>query len=342
MDRKLKIYHLLTTQKRLQPVSGDRINETNLLIALSQFADVYYNNQLFKPSEPDYGLSDKEIEIPGTDYDLYIVRNNLEVFKAIKGKKIWLSYPYNQEAFEVADAVTTFNQAWKDGLDRFHSDESMYDFFCGAFPKEMIQPKAVLNIKQVLGRHFEPKQGTPLHFRYRARFGYGFTIGYFGRIEEETLPKDYLSIVGELQEKIPELNTVFAGSIRIPLSEKSIINVKTIPFEEMPYATSACDILLGNEQPEANWAGSAKPLEAMACGIPIIVTKRPSRVNQLGEDYPLYYSTAEELRDLILKLYADRSFYEDVRKNIISGAQAYYPENIAAYLQKVITEFIAQ
>jgi len=336
----MKIYHLLAFQPKLEANSGDRINEINFLKALSQFAEVYYNNQRFLPDEPDYGLTATEIEEPRTDCDIYYVRNNIEVFKKIKGKKIWLSYPYDEDGFREADAVSAFNEAWRSGLEHFHQDPEMFDFFCGAFPKDMIPPKKVINIRQVLAEHFEPKQGSQLHFRYRACFGYGFTVGYFGRIVEETLPVGYLSILPELKKEIPELNTVFAGSIRIPLEEKSIINVKYIPFEEMPYATSACDILLGNEQPEANWAGSAKPLEAMACGVPFVMSRRPARVNQLGEDYPLFYDTKEELKELILKLYKDREFFQRISKELIAKAQEFYPEQMGKYLKGEMEKFL--
>lgn len=338
----MKIYHLLAKQPILKPISGDKINEINFLKALSTFAEVYYNNQRFLPDEPDFGLDAEEIYEPMDGCDIYYVRNNIEVFEKIKGRKIWFSYPYDEEGFKTANAVSTFNLAWKEGLDTFHQDPSRYDFFCNAFPKNMIQPKGVINVKQVLGDHFESKHGTHLHFRYKACFGYGFTIGYFGRIVEETLPKDYLSIIDDLKSEISILNTVFAGSIRVPLEEQSIINVKYIPFEEMPYATSACDILLANEQPEANWAGSAKPLEAMACGVPIIVSKRPARVNQLGEDYPLYYSSPQELKELILKLYKDSVFYKEVQSRLIAKARAFYPEQIAGYLKQELETFIAK
>lgn len=336
----MKIYHLLAKQPRLVPNAGDKINEINFLTALAEFAEVYYNNQRFLPYEPDYGLDATEIQEPRTDCDIYYVRNNPEVFRKIKGKKICLSYPYLAEDFEEADAVATFNQAWKEGLEQFHTRADAYDFFCGAYPKDMLAPKKVINIQQVLAKQFSPKQGTPLHFRYRACFGLGFTIGYFGRIVEETLPRDYLSILPELRKEIPNLNTVFAGSIRIPIEESSIINVKSIPFEEMPYATSACDILIGNEQAEANWAGSAKPLEAMACGVPFIITKRPARVNQLGEDYPLYYATREELKALILKLYHDKAFYRQQSEQLKAKAEAFYPERMAAYLKSAFENFL--
>lgn len=336
----MKIYHLLAQQTHLKPISGDRINELNFLDVLSRFASVYYNEQLFDPEAPDFGLKDQPINVPTDKYDLYIVRNNPEVFMQLPHPKIWVAYPYHAEAFAAADAVGTFNDAWKKGLENFHSDSDSHAFFCGAYPKDMVAPKRVVNLRQVLRDEFERKDDTFLNFRYKARFGYGFTVGYFGRIEEETLPKDYMAILPELKTAIPSLNTVFAGSIRIPLNEPSILNVTSIPFAEMPYATTACDVLLGNEQPEANWAGSAKPLEAMGCQVPMVLSKRPSRVDQLGADYPLYYESREELRDLLIRLHRDSTFYTQVQQQMKDRSERFKPKHIATELERDLTQLL--
>ncbi len=336
----MKIYHLLAKQTKLEPISGDRINEITFLKTLSRDHEVYYNNQRFVADQPDFGLNDLPIVAPNGDYDLYIVRNNIEVFLQLPRPKVWIACPYNEEAFKEADAVATFNRAWQERLQRFHSDPDMFDFFSGCYPKDMVAPKQVINLGQVLDESFEPRHGSTGHFRYRARFGFGFVVGYFGRIVDETLPRDYLSILPRLEQEIPELCTVFAGSIRVPLPSRSIRAVRTIPFAEMPDATSACDVVLSNEQPAANWAGSAKPLEAMACGIPILLTARPSRVEQLGGDYPLFYEGRDDLYQKMLTLWRDRDFYEHVRRRMLRTARSFFPGARADELNRTLQELV--
>lgn len=336
----MKIYHLLAKQTKLEPISGDRINEIVFLKTLSRDHEVYYNNQRFVPDQPDFGLADLPIAAPHDDYDLYIVRNNIDVFLQLPRPKVWIACPYNAKAFEEADAVATFNRAWQERLQHFHSDPDLFDFFSGWYPKDMVAPKQVINLGQVLDASFTPRHGSSDHFRYRARFGFGFVVGYFGRIVDETLPRDYLSILPRLEEEIPELCTVFAGSIRVPLPSRSIRALGTIPFADMPDATSACDVVLSNEQPAANWAGSAKPLEAMACGIPILLTARPSRVEQLGEDYPLFYEGKDDLCQKMLALRRDRDFYEQVRRRMLHKARSFFPGARADELNRTLREFV--
>ena len=49
------------------------------------------------------------------------------------------------------------------------------------------------------------------------RFGLGLVVGYFGRIEDETLPRHYLGILPRLEEEIPKVSMVFAGSEKVLL-----------------------------------------------------------------------------------------------------------------------------
>ncbi|PCJ81368.1 MAG: hypothetical protein COA57_14245 [Flavobacteriales bacterium] len=333
----MKIYHLLSSVKRLEPTSGDKINEINLLRALSLFSDVYYNNQYFSSNDPDYGLKEAEITVPSEKFDLYYIRNNIEIFRQLPHPKVWVALPYNEEAFKSADAVLTFNEPWKRGLEQYNDDSKYYSFFSGVYPKKIIAPKKVINIGQVLNEAFQPGiNGFPL-FRYKAKYGMGFTVGYFGRITEETMPRDYLSVLPQLKKQIQNLETVIAGSIRTEIPDKSIRISRPIAFEEMPCATTACDVILANEQDEANWAGSAKPLEAMGCGIPIILTKRPSRVTQLGEEYPLFYTSADDMAQKIIKLYNDKEFYKEVSRYMIERAQQFYPEARAKDLKQKLS-----
>lgn len=334
----MKIYHLLSNLTHLAPISGDRLNEINFLKTISHFADVYYNNQRFYPDQPDFGLKDLPIEVPPPGYDLYIVRNNHDLFEQVPRPKVWVAYPYCETAFRDADAVIAFNETWAKGIREFNEKPDYYDFFCGAFPRDMVKPKRCISIGQGLDENFSPKHNSSKTFRYRARFGYGFTVGYFGRIVKETIPYDYLSVLSELERQIPGISTVFAGSVRTAIPSPSVQTASSIPFADMPYAISACHVLLANEQPESNWAGSVKPLEAMGCGIPIVLSKRGSRLDQLGRDYPLFYETASELRNHILRLYNDTDFYDDVRKYLLKRAPAFYTPSRVKELEPIIRD----
>ncbi|MDP4845524.1 MAG: glycosyltransferase [Salibacteraceae bacterium] len=309
---------------------------------MSLFSDVYYNNQLFNSKLENFGLEEKDIVAPSDDFDLYIVRNNYEVFSQIKGTKICLAFPYNKKAFEEADAVITTTQVWKDRLEVYAERPDSYDFFNGYYPRDMVTPKKVLNVGQVLGADFEPKTGAFNTFRFKAQFGYGFTVAYFGRVDHEAKPHpDYFKILPELESKIPELNTVFAGNFKVEIPSKRIINAGKISYQDMPYATSACDVLLCNEQDEANWQASGKTLEAIGCQIPIVLKPRPTRIEQLGEKYPLFYNTQEELLNYILRLHSDISFRLEVKQYLSKRAGSLKIEVHSKQLELLFSEFLS-
>jgi hypothetical protein len=155
MSKRLRIYHLLTKQTTLVPDRGDKINEISFLTALSQFADVYYNEQRFQPDLPDYGIQNKPIRPPKGHYDLYIIRNNLEIFRACPHPKVWVASPYIQEAFEEADAVFTFTEAWKHGLENFNTlPDAASTYFHDNYPADLKVPQKVINIGQTVSLIF--------------------------------------------------------------------------------------------------------------------------------------------------------------------------------------------
>lgn len=337
----MKIYHLLATKTRIENVSGDQINEIKLCKSMSLFADVYYNNQLFNAELEGFGLEEKEIVVPTDNFDLYIVRNNFDVFSQIKGTKFCLAYPYNEEAFKNADAVLTTTQIWKERLEQFNERSDSFEFFGGYYPKTIVQPKQIINIGQVLADDFVPKTSDFKCFQFKAQFGYGFTVAYFGRVDAEAKPHpDYISILSELEAKIPELNTVFAGNIKVDIPSKRVIKAGKINYQDMVYATSACDVLLCNEHDEANWLASGKTLEAIGCEVPIVLTPRPARVEQLGVDYPLFYSTREELLNHILKLHSDPDFRSHVKAYMRERAKKLRIGSHSAKLEKIFVDFL--
>ncbi|MDP4686223.1 MAG: glycosyltransferase [Salibacteraceae bacterium] len=308
---------------------------------MSLFADVYYNNQPFNAELEGFGLEEKEIVVPPDHFDLYIVRNNFDVFSQIKGTKFCLAYPYNEEAFRNADAVLTTTQIWKERLEQFNERSDSFEFFGGYYPETIVQPKQIINIGQVLADDYVPKTSDFKCFQFKAQFGYGFTVAYFGRVDNEAKPHpDYLSIIPELEIQIPELKTVFAGNIRVEIPSKRVIKVGKINYQDMVFATSACDVLLCNEHDEANWLASGKTLEAIGCEVPIVLTPRPARVEQLGADYPLFYNTKEELLVLILKLYRDSNFRSSVKDYMRERAKDLRIGAHSARLEKTFKDFL--
>jgi len=279
----MKIYYQYGTSKRLEPDRGDKVNEIGLCLALSTFATVYYSGQVFCPDEANYGLKDYLGEIvvtPGCDW--YIIRNNKEVFDRCPGKRIWVSSPYDQDAFRKADLIFAFTEKWANKLKR--GDEMSHLNLKGE-----CWPQAVA-FRQAVLPHFKYYRLTNLMYAAGLVWGNKKTIGVFGRIAKFTYPTLLLKSLPELYQEKYEL---LFGSTRVKkgwaLPEIKGIVSASFPNELMPRIYNECDVVVVSQWgPEWEFCGNLKTLEPAACGCPVILQRSPAREETLGVDYPFY------------------------------------------------------
>jgi glycosyltransferase involved in cell wall biosynthesis len=299
---KLNIYAILTTIQTLVPSSGDKINEINLYKAISTFANVYYNNQLFRPQAPNFGIKPEVILVnPKIKYNICYIRNNLKVFNAYnnfkvknvgyKPKILWVATPYKERVFKEADGVVAYTDSWGRQLRTLgkHNIEGLYK------PGTYI-PKNILVFPQAIDlNEFKPKHNTHKAKLYRKRFEGDFVIAHFGRIAAGNYPHSLLHILPRVIEKYPDVNIKFVycglpSQIKMNLSHPSVKVLPGIPYEDMSYAISACDLITSDYRAgTANWGGSRHVLESMGCGVPVLTGDFTVRKEQLGSDYELFW-----------------------------------------------------
>jgi glycosyltransferase involved in cell wall biosynthesis len=337
---RLKIFALHTTRKTLPATGGDMINEARFLGALSQFADVYYNGQLFQPGVPGYGLTDSEIVVPRGGYDLYYVRNNPEIFMQLPGPKIVMAYPYVEEVFRVADAVVVTTEAWLRGLTPYSAENLFTRPMRHWYGSNIVQPKRVINIKQTIDPHFlsDPPRSSLIEARAKTTNG-AKAIGFFGRIDSNTFPYTFLKAYMAVIKELPQVKFVVGGTVRIPL-DRTIVKLARIPYEKMPAMVKACVATATDEGNDAAFLGSGKVLDAMACGVPVIAYKTPTRLEQLGEYYPLYYENEQECRQRIREVINDPDIVSEARRQLAIRKRHFLPEARAADLQATLEELV--
>lgn len=282
-----KIYYLLSDNEYLLPKSGDSITEISIMTALSKNYDVFYNNQLFKPNIRGYGLKKKKITPPNREYDLHIVRSNPRIFKAIYGKKIYFASPYDEKSFASANYISTFTESWTEKL------KDGYDFPYSIYPEGYSTNKAI-TIRQVIPDiFFKNNQKNFYKVRnFRKKFGGSFIIGHFGRVSQSCYPHSFLVVYKRLKKVYPNINVIFCGKSHAVRQLRRDHNIKgfNVSYNDMPYAISACDLILYNYRDgQGHIAGSMKILEAMARGVPILCPKYDARVEELGDEYELFY-----------------------------------------------------
>lgn len=314
----MKIWWKYSSAEKLIPTKGDHITEMNTIKAVSKFADVIYGG------------------VPPPDCDLYYLRACPKALQYIPDNKpvVYFASPWIKECYERADMITTFTDAWteriKNGVD------------IAGFP-EGLTHKNVQTVHQTIDDMFKPYKDHARTLQIRNQMGGEFIIGHFGTVREGSYPKFLLKIIDHLKKYHPETNIVFAGDgIEHPLIKKM-----NFDYTDMPYALSACDLVMYNVwRDSGNIGGSLKILEAMACGTPIICPLFDARKEELGEDYPLMYDwknietgSGEMLYKMMLAI-RDKDLMKDLSTKLIKRSEFYSMECSSKRLKMLFRDLV--
>lgn len=330
---RLKIYVLLGTRANLEPTGGDVINEARFLETLTQFADVYYNGTLFRPGEPNFGLTATTVDPPEPVYDLYYVRNNPAIFAACPHPKIAMAYPYDEDIFRTADALFVTTDGWMKGLLPYSPDNPYSNPIHHWYGSSIVEPPRLINIKQTVDPRFLEPVPEEQRLEARARMTMARAIGFFGRIEGNTFPTMFLAAYKRIIADVPDLKFVVAGTVRIPL-DRTILRLPRLPYEKMPALVSGCIGTASDEGNDAFFLGSGKVLDSMAQGVPVIAYKTPPRLEQLGEEYPLYYDNEQECYARIRELLYDKDIVAECKRQVRERIRLFLPTTRAMELRE--------
>ena len=346
----MKIYVNLGNVTNFSQDNGDRINEVCLYMVMSKFADVYYNEQLFNPKKKNFGITlNRKISIPKEKYDFYYVRFNPKLFLKLPRPKAYLGTPYDERCFKNADAIVTYTESWRKQLLNYKKVKTL-----GLYSEDIFVPKDVITFNQAVTDDFQPRRGHKKTLEYRKRFGGDFIIAHFGRISKGTYPHSLLYILPKLRAMHPNVNITFihAGKIK-KVNLKKIKSIPYIKHSDMPYAISACDVIVCNSrQAAANWAGCKDVLEAMACGIPILTGDYNVRKEQLGKEYELFWPNkvpnkgriSEKAEECMLKhlsnLIKSKKYRQEISNKLLERSKKYSIDNVSKKMKRDIEKLI--
>ncbi len=222
-----KIYVLHAHLASLQPTSGDRIETIRFMKTLSQFGDVFYNDDPVLFDRPDLGLTRTSVELPQRNYDLYYVRANHEIFRRLPGPKITMAYPYDPEIYAMADAIVVTTSEWKRLLQSYNSDAEVRTKLAKWYPADQIvMPRHIVNIRQTIEPAFD-QYSRPRIELYRAKMTNGKALAtsagsrpkhcrtsFFQimKASEKSIRGLLLPSVGILRALFPPRRSIWVGS----------------------------------------------------------------------------------------------------------------------------------
>lgn len=330
----MKIYYQYSHIKQLSPTGGDTINEIGICTALSKFADVYYSGQLFDPEKPSYGLKEYEGDIKVVEADIYIIRANKDVFDRCKGIRIWISSPFDKDAFQKADYIGTFTNAWTTALKEGRVIEGLNDG---------TKWGNAITLHQTLNPRFKPLQSDEFTRKIKKP---GFTIGTFGRIVSSNYPHLLFKTLNKIKQ-LPDIN-IMIGVTKLKILLPKGINPIKFNYNQMPYALSACDLIIVNQHGvEWDVCGSLKTLEAMACGVPVILERSNAREEMFGKNYPLFLDRGameknsgkeQQLYEKVRLIYHNKELSQRISKDIYERSQYYSLDNSSKRLKELLYE----
>lgn len=299
--------------KTLEPVSGDRINEINLMKALSRFSEVYFAGQPFLPNEGNYGLQNYDGGHTRVDTDITYLRSAPWMMSSATGKKLVFAAPYHRTMFEQADYLVTLTEEWARKLRA--GEVFQYN------PDGIAWPN-VLVFRQTLGEQFNGN--------YWMRNSM-IRLGMVGKFREYNRPDIIIDNMQYFEKEFPGITFVF---------------IENEPYERMPELIRSCDaVVLTQSGPDWDWVGNIKPLEVMACGVPVIMERSIAREESFGQNYPLFLNRGaiqEKLISHIAHMIWTSLRYPDEWRKHMSDKILYrhHINNTSKYLQTILTDIL--
>lgn len=312
------IFYVFKDEPFLSPTRGDRINELYFLQALTKHFTVHYNGIPFSPGDTTAGDPAITVAPPSDHYDLYIVRTNADLFDRLPAPKATMAYPYDERAFASADALLSTTNRWVELLETWN-DSDDHLFGTSWYPARIVRPKKIITIGQLPSPGFSPLSADhPDIQRYRHLYTNApFVIGFFGRLDQNEHAPVYFSAMEKLASTGDDTLTVIANPYPWEItSTANALHIGNLPHTDMPCAMAACDLTLSGEEPDNEWLGARKVLEAISVGVPVLTMPWSARIEQLGSDYPLFYDSAESLTRLVSKYRADPDFQQAVHDHL--------------------------
>jgi|GEM_PF-4128267 len=301
---KPKLYFLLGNTAFLEPLSGDRVNEMNLIRAMSKHFDVYYNNVLVDPNTDFFGSPDKPVALPDKVYDLHYVRANREIFLQLPSPKIWFATPYFADCYAQADAVATMTDAWHRRMANLKNDP----WLCALMgvEGEVVVPKSLILTRQVIA-HETLKPDAEKIGKIRENLDGKLLLGHFGRVVTSNFPH-HLMAAFEAREVKEKFKISFVGKLDTKFKHWFSMQGQ-LPIVEIASLIAACDATVYNQDEQGHIAGSLKVMESMALGVPVISPRLEARELELGEGYPYFWSpvtNSKQVTNKLLKSFQER------------------------------------
>lgn len=322
---RLRLWCLFGNKASMSIAQGDSIGESRILRMLSHDFDVYYNGVRLDESDPLSVGGGPDVQVPAAgDFDLHYVRANPDVFVQLPHPKVYMAYPYHEEAFRTADALVVTTEAWADLLQSAPWVRDRNDFFQRHYPPRAYIPATIIQFKQAMDPLLGPQAVSARRSSsWQLRFTNApVSIGYAGRLDAD-VPRVSIEAFLNATEGSP---VVYAGRIRSGapptlLHHDRALYVGSVPYLEMPSFYDALAMTTTQEGSNAQFLGNNKVLDSIQVGTPVITLRNRVRDEYLGRDYSGLFDTRPQALSIFKSFAADPAFREALRLETLEVAE---------------------
>jgi glycosyltransferase involved in cell wall biosynthesis len=333
----MRINAVVAQQLNLSLNRGDVLSEVKLLRRFSQFAEVHYNEQRVVWSAPNFGLKSKNLTLAKDNYDIHYFRNNNEMALKTKGFRLVHGYPYHEELFTSCEALLVSTHSWKQYLEELKRNDANPRWASHWYPRHIEIPSKIVVAEQSVSNHFREEVNSREVSQWRMRLGGEFVGGYIGRIDPDSFPNSAYVALQKIKQFNKAIKFWFFGEPRVEIDQSETIRVwGPVSNQEIPSVLRALDFCVYDQDATGNWLGSAKVIEAMTVGTPILCRDHRARREVLGDGYPLYYSSYDEFVEKLAWLYSSPTASDTIRKYLLERSPRYFEENVALRLENQI------
>ena len=314
--------------------SGAVNNSINEMICLSKFSNVFYNNiflnNIIINNILNIDLLNKQTEKTIKTHDIKTQKINDNLFNVIPDNKFKFIF-YRGNTNEVCNNEfiklpnikiyqhSYVKNIWENNIIGFQTEtannyakknilkDKVHDGTLNYHNIDIIPKKTFIRYQCITN---DISYKKPLIIKHNEFF----TIGIIGTLYNGTNPTLFLNKINELIKLSYKIKVIFySNQILINIPQYSFISYDTFTDSNKREKLTILDLVINtwlNEQQD--YSGSNKNLDAICYNIPLIIKRFNSSVEQLGNEYKLWYNDLEEIFDLITKCYKDIEFYNSI------------------------------
>jgi len=239
---------------------------------------------------------------------------------------------------DLYDWPSVFDKILLKKVSKISAKKAKIIFTCSEFSKKEIvkyykvNPEKVFVIPLAADEKFKNVGGSTSHIKKRF-------ILYVGAIVKRRFVPETIKAFNKIIDKLPEYKFLIVGKncIGEKINGKRIVHKNYVDESDLALLYNATDLFIWLSEYEGF---GLPPLEAMACGTPVLSTKKTSLAEVLG-NYPIWVENPKDIDEIsnkMLEILTNKKLREKLIKAGLARAQKFSWQRTAEKTLKILLD----